>query len=331
MWLAEKYGECPWFFETKPYTGYNLPSGFQQERFMKIGYPCVNNSIGCSSGRTFRLRSYSDERFAETVRGNLDCLARMLDFNARHGILFFRICSGLIPFASHPVCRFRWQVFFREKFEAIGGLMRERGMRISMHPDQFILINTPDKRVFLNSLRELEYHAAALDLFGLDESAKVQIHVGGVYGDKAGSMRRFLDRYSDLPNEIKKRLVIENDDRSWTVEDCLCISNESGIPVVFDNLHNKVNPCGLSDREALLLASAAWGGRNGLPIIDYSQGSQTGPRGSHAATMDIRKFKRFLEETRPADFDVMLEIKDKEASALRAIRAASGDDRFMRQ
>ncbi len=121
---------------------------------MRIGYPCVNTSLGCRN-RTFRLKSYSEERLVETVQSNLECLRAVLEFNASHGLLFFRINSGFVPFASHEVCAFDWQACFKEKFASIGAFIREKGMRVSMHPDQFTLINSRDEEIFRRSCREL--------------------------------------------------------------------------------------------------------------------------------------------------------------------------------
>jgi len=111
---------------------------------MKVGYPCLNRSIGCTPGRTFRLASYSPERLAAAVGWNLDCLERILEFNRDNGLLFLRITSDLVPFASHPVCAFPWPEEFAGRFAALGKIIRGSGMRISMHPDQFTLINSPD-------------------------------------------------------------------------------------------------------------------------------------------------------------------------------------------
>jgi len=122
----------------------------------------------------------------------------------KHKILFFRITSDIVPFASHSICRFDWQKHFEKQFEAIGNFIRKHEMRISMHPNQFILINSIDKKILERSVRELTYHTEILDLMGLDTSAKIQIHVGGVYGDKKRSKQRFISRFEKLRKRHKK-------------------------------------------------------------------------------------------------------------------------------
>jgi len=295
---------------------------------MKIGYPCINWTIGCKGDRTFRLKSYSKERLIATVENNLHCLLEMLRFNARHNILFFRITSDLVPFASHPVCRFNWQDHFKKRFRAIGDFIKKYNIRISMHPGQFIIINSVDKRVVERSLKELIYHAQVLDLLELDASAKIQIHVGGVYGDKEKSMERFMERFEKLDEIIKRRLVIENDDMSYGMKDCLKISAEIGIPVLFDVFHHAANNLGETVGEVFEVFTGTWRGKDGLPMVDYSSQQSGERKGKHAETIDLEHFKGFLEETKPFDFDVMLEIKDKERSALKAVEAALQDDRF---
>jgi len=264
----------------------------------------------------------------ETIENNLDCLGKILRFNLRHNILFFRITSDLVPFASHPICKLDWQGSFGKRFKGIGDFIKSCGMRVSMHPDQFTLINSQDNRVFDNSVRELVYHAQVLDLMELDASAKIQIHVGGVYGDKKASMRRFVERFEMLDEIVKRRLVIENDDRRYRLKDCFKISSEVGIPLLFDVFHHEVNNSGETVNGAFELFIPTWKQEDGLPMVDYSSQLTSDRKGKHAETLNLAIFSGFLEETKPYDFDIMLEIKDKEMSALKAIEIASQDYRF---
>jgi UV DNA damage endonuclease len=296
---------------------------------MKIGYPCINRSIGCTANRTFRLSSYSSERLEATVAENLACLGRILSFNRAHGILFFRITSDLVPFASHPVMDLPWQDLFREQFRETGRIIKDSGTRISMHPDQFILINAPDEGIVERSVAELRYHAEILDLLHLDGTAKIQIHVGGLYGDREASIRRFIEQATGLDEAILRHLAIENDDLRFPLADCLRIHDETGLPVVFDVLHHELNNRGEPLGRAVSLAAGTWKGSDGTPMVDYSAQEEGRRRGTHATSLHLRHFRRFLGESRPHDLDVMLEIKDKEKSALRALGAARDDPRLV--
>ncbi|MCP8305211.1 MAG: UV DNA damage repair endonuclease UvsE [archaeon] len=297
---------------------------------MKIGYPCINRSIGCKSNKTFRLKSYSEERLIETVDKNLDCLVRILEFNIKHNILFFRITSDLVPFASHPICKFDWQEYFKGRFKEIGNLIESHNIRISMHPDQFVLINSLNNTVFENSLKELNYHVEVLDLMELDTSAKIQIHVGGIYGEKEKSIKRFIERFEKLDETIKRRLVIENDDRRYSLKDCLLLNAETGIPVLFDIFHHELNNSEEKISEAFRLFTKTWRKKDGIPMVDYSSQKKGELKGKHTESIDLEHFKNFLKLTEPFDFDIMLEIKDKEKSALKAMKVAlKDDDRFI--
>ena len=286
---------------------------------MRIGYPCINWTIGCKGDRTFRLKSYSEARLIETIENNLNCLLKMLAFNVKQDLLFFRITSDLVPFASHPINKFDWSDYFKRDFQEIGAFVKTHGLRISMHPDQFTLLNSVDTAVFDRSVSELQYHAQVLDLMELSLSDKIQIHVGGVYGDKAQSMERFIIRFDTLDDQIRRRLVIENDDRLYTLKDCLQIHATTGIPVLFDVYHHSVNNSGETIRRAFDLFTKTWKNKDGVPMVDYSSQRPSERRGKHAESIDLTHFTHFINETLDFDFDIMLEIKDKEASALKAV------------
>jgi UV DNA damage endonuclease len=297
---------------------------------MRIGYPCLNRSIGCSPAHTFRLASYSDERLKETVTANLSCLSKILAYNVFHGLFFFRITSDLVPFASHPVCTFPWQKHFSGEFKRIGKYIRDHRLRISMHPDQFVLLNSPNPDILERSIADLRYQVQILDLMELDSSAKVQIHVGGVYRDKPAAIDRFVNAYDRIGDPVRKRLVIENDERLYSVSDCLAINERTGIPVLFDVFHHSVNNNHERIPDLLGPVQASWKKHDGIPMVDYSS-QQPGRRaGAHAESIDPEDFRSFLSASIRFDLDIMLEIKDKEKSALSALSIAQTDPRLYR-
>jgi UV DNA damage endonuclease len=198
-----------------------------------------------------------------------------------------------------------------------------------MHPDQFVLLNAPDAGVLERSIDELSYQSEVLDLMGLDRTAKVQIHAGGVYGNKAASMDRFVENYSQLDSAIRARLVIENDERSYSFADCLEISGRTGIPVILDTFHHSLNNHEEPVGKVLSAQKRTWKKYDGLPLVDYSFQQEGKRPGAHAEHITPADFCQFLHDSRTFDFDLMLEIKDKEASAILALALAAGYPRLV--
>lgn len=285
---------------------------------MKIGYPCSNLSVGCSTGRTFRLASYSPERLVDAVQANLDCLQRTLDWNLNHDIRFFRISSSTVPFASHPVQTFDWQHHFADQFAKIGRFVRTHGMRINVHPGQYTLLNSPKQDVFERSVAELLYHAEMLDLMELDDTNKIQVHTGGIYGDKAAATETFVARYRELPDAIRRRLVIENDERQYSLADNLVIHRATGIPVLFDVFHHSILNEGETLDDAFDAFIPTWQG-HGAPMMDYSSQHTEKQAGAHTQSIDLDDFARVMAQLDDRRVDLMLEIKDKEGSVLKAM------------
>jgi UV DNA damage endonuclease len=310
---------------------------------MKIGYPCINTSIERNTPSTFRLAFYSENRLIQTVEDNLKHLAKVLKYNVDHDLLFFRISSDIVPFASHPICKFDWDKQFQSEFKEVGDYIKKHHIRISMHPDQFVVINSPSEKIVNSSINELKYHCRVLDCMNLAETAKIQIHVGGAYGNKIDAIDRFVKIYNNdkntlLDEYIKRRLVIENDDRLYNLSDCLYINQKTDIPILLDIFHHE---CFNSGEEslfsALKKAKSTWKkDKDGIPMVDYSSQNvmdilyhgmnRRTKKGKHTTAIDQILFNRFLKETAGLDFDIMLEIKDKEKSALIALELLRKQD-----
>ncbi len=285
---------------------------------MNIGYPCSNLTLGISASRTFRLASFSIERLTETVTANLNALRRILEWNDAHDIRFFRLSSATIPFASHPVMTFDWQTEFASTLAGIGDYIRARDMRINVHPGQYVILNSPREEVVHRSIAELQYHAELMDLLGIDASNKIQIHTGGVYGNKRSAIGDFIRTYVGLPETIRRRLAIENDERQFSLADNLRIHEATGVPLIFDTFHHELFNNGESLTQALNAVVPTWRG-HGPAMIDYSSQNPAKQAGAHTLSIDLDAFQPVLNELNGRRVDLMLEIKDKERSVLKVM------------
>jgi UV DNA damage endonuclease len=224
---------------------------------------------------------------------------------------------------------FNWQDYFKSDFLEIGQFIKKNKMRITMHPGQYTVLNSINQKVYKNSILDLDYHVEVLDLMELDSKAKVQIHVGGVYKNKQESSNRFVERYNLLDDRIKRRLIIENDGKSYNLNQCLQIHNKIGIPIVLDVYHHECFNSGESLFEAFSLLCKTWKDEDGIPIVHYSSQKIGGKKGNHANSIDLKHFQKFIENTLDFNFDLMLEIKDKEKSVLKALKYIKNDLRFI--
>jgi len=199
-------------------------------------------------------------KLTHVVRHNAITLMAALETCARLGIRAFRIQSGLWPLATHPAFGYRPGNLpdgdaLVEAYRACGVYARERGVRLSFHPDQFTLLNSPRPEVLASSLRDLDYMADMCDLLGADV---VNIHGGGVYGDRPAALERLEREVERLPDRVRARLTLENDDVSFPPEDLLPICERTGVPMVYDVHHHRCLPDALSIQQATERALVTW-------------------------------------------------------------------------
>ncbi len=286
----------------------------------RLGYVAMSLSIDASTSRTCRLRNATPERLAELIGANLADLKRVLDFNVDRGVSHYRISSHLIPFASHPVNDRPWWDEFAAPLAEVADVIARSGMRVSVHPGQFTVLNSPNPKTVADSIRELEWHARLLDALGTDSSCKMILHVGGAYGGKPEAMDRFVEVANRLPDAIRRRLVIENDDVTYTTAELLAVSARTGLPIVFDWLHHKVNPGGDTGANTAGLIAACfdtWRPEDGPPKVHLSSQAEGGRAGNHADWIDLDDLLAFVEQTPDREFDCMLEAKKKDLALFR--------------
>jgi UV DNA damage endonuclease len=283
---------------------------------IRLGYPAQNLTIPATTNRTLRLASLKDEaKLRGIVQENITGLETILRWNAERGVGLFRIGQGLIPFASHPAFPYDWEVEHGGELRGIGELARGLGIRLSMHPGQYINPGSLKPEVVDRSLTELRYVARVFDLIGSPDSVLV-LHLGGAYDDREAATRRFVEVLRP-EEEVLRYLAIENDERIWTVAETVKVALSLGVPAIVDTLHHVLNPAGLTLVEALNLALPTWEARGVRPKLHLSSQDPEKRPGAHAYSVDPRDWHALLCALEGRETDVMVEAKGKEHALVR--------------
>lgn len=237
----------------------------------------------------------------------------------RLGIGAFRIMSPLFPRMTHPDVGYRLEDLpqaedIARNMANVRDFAQVRDIRLSFHPDQFVVLSSPHAHVVESSVRELEYQAFLADLTGADV---INIHAGGAYGDKAAALKRLAAVVRDLPEGVSSRLTLENDDVTYSVRDLLPVCGDLGLPLVYDVHHHRCNPDGLDEAEATTLAAATWKGREQYcHVSSPREGWKNKPK-PHADYIDPADFPAcWLGRTMTVD----VEAKAKELAVVRLMR-----------
>jgi UV DNA damage endonuclease len=228
-------------------------------------------------------------KLSEICHNNSRSLLQAVQTVHRLGIGAFRIMSPLFPRMTHPDVGYSLAELpdadtIASLLAATRSFSQLHDIRLSFHPDQFVVLSSPHPAVVENSMKELEYQAWLAEEVGADV---INLHAGGVYGDKPLALKRFCRVFADLSENVRSRLTLENDDVSYTVSDLLPVCEKLSIPLVYDVHHHRCKPDGLSIEEATLMAAATWqnlgreqychlsspregwGGSNPKPHADY--------------------------------------------------------------
>lgn len=199
-------------------------------------------------------------RLSELCLTNADALMASLQFCAGHGIGAFRINSQILPVKTHPDAGYDVHelpdgVDIVARFRKCGAFAKQNNMRLSFHPDQFVVLNSPNPKAFAHSLAELDYQAEVAEWVGADT---INIHGGGAYGDKTAALEALRRNIERLPKPVRSRLTLENDDKVYTPSDLLPVCADTGVPLVYDVHHHRCLPDGLSVGEATKRARKTW-------------------------------------------------------------------------
>jgi UV DNA damage endonuclease len=295
---------------------------------MRFGLCClfINEPVSFRTTTAKALSTLGREDQLRKLSGichhNTGNLLLALEAVQRLGIGAFRIMSPLFPRMTHPDVGYRLQELpdgnlIALVLEEVRSFAMSNDIRLSFHPDQFVVLSSPHSNVVANSIQELEYQAQLAKAVGADV---INIHAGGVYGDKAAALQRFCQVFPGLPNSVKSRLTLENDDVSYTVRDLLPVCELLSIPLVYDVHHHRCNPDGLSVEEATRLAGESWH-RVGREQYCHLSSPKAGWGGDkprpHADYIDPTDFP---DCWRGCEMTVDIEAKSKELAVVRLMK-----------
>ena len=287
------------------------------------------------------LRSNDTRRWQKNphLKTSLEHIDAILDHLAKKRIPMYRMSSDLAPYATHPdMPQFHGMVAESDaELQAVGAKARALDIRLSFHPSQFVLLNSPDPVLTQKSIWDLASQAEMLDRMGLGPEAVMVTHVGGTYGDVEASRARWAAVWPTLPEHVRRRLVLEHDDIRFSAADVLWVHEQTGVRLVFDYQHHWcLNPAGLDATDALRRILATWpeGVRPKVhfssPRTELRELVRTDRKTKkkvkslvppvwtgHADFVNPFEFTRFMRDAAGLEFDVMLESKSKDIALLK--------------
>ena len=256
--------------------------------------------------------SEQEKKLDLIVLHNIKSLLQAIEACAVQKIHSFRIISTLLPLYTHPEVSYDLHELPSAKeimnlFAKCKSKAEETDIRLTFHPDQFVVLNSPKDEIVKKSIEDLNYHVLLSDLLGADV---INIHAGGVYGDKTKALERLRNTISCLPSDILKRLSFENDDKSYSPVDLLPICEEFGLPLVYDVHHHRCLKDALSEQEASKLAYATWN-REPLFHISSPKDGWDGPQPlRHHDYINPDDFPLFWKDMLPLTVDIEAKAKE---------------------
>ncbi|GAA0751429.1 UV DNA damage repair endonuclease UvsE [Clostridium sartagoforme] len=303
---------------------------------IRLGYVAISNVLGkrVTSSSTVTFTNYnkitSEEKKLEKLKSvtssNLNALQELLRYNIENNIHFYRITSALIPLVTHPEVGY-WghREIFKKDFEYIGRLIKNSNMRVDTHPDEFNVINSNNPKVVENTLKNLMRQVEWFEDMNYKDG-KMVIHVGGATGGKEDAIERFIKHFNEFPKELKEKLIIENDDRTYTAKETLNLCKTLNIPMVLDIHHHNCNNYGEDIKDILDDILNTWKNESLPPKMHFSSPKDRNLIDKvdkrHSDFIDAKDFITFIETLKGfnKDIDIMLECKEKDVALFKLVQ-----------
>lgn len=291
---------------------------------LQLGYCCINTTLqadGVNVNRKIMLKTYrkDPDRAIELAESNLKNVLKILKWNEENCLRNYRLSSDMFPQITNPACiedgKYAYELEnFESLLKKIGKYAYKHGHRLTMHPGHYNQVGTPRKSVLDKTIIDLTFHADLMDMMGIDNNGVMVVHGGGVYGDKKASIKRWKSQFWELPGEVQNRLVIENDEKSYGIDDIVKLQKGVEVPIVLDfhhyNCYQEVeSQTPLPDILPVVLKS--WGDRKPkFHLSEQAKGLKTGAHSDY-----VKRLPKIVKElAKTKHIDVMIEAKAKELS-----------------
>lgn len=299
---------------------------------IRLGYVAIAKNLEkkATSSSTVTFTNYNKistpekklEKLKSVTLSNLNALEQILEYNIRNNIHFYRITSALIPLVTHPQVGY-WghREMFKDDFKHIGKLIKESKMRVDTHPDEFNVINSINQKVVENTTINLMRQVEWFEEFDYEEG-KMVLHIGGATGGKENGIERFINNFSELPIKIKERIIIENDDKSYTAKETLELCKILNIPMVLDVHHHNCNNNGEKIEDLLEDILNTWNNEKLQPKLHFSSPREKENDRKHSDFINAKEFLEFINKAKVInrDLDIMLECKEKDMALIQLVK-----------
>ena len=296
---------------------------------IRLGYVAIAlNLKNVTSSSTVTFATYNklkneEERLKKlksVTFSNTDDLETILKYNMENNIHFYRLTSKLIPLSTHPEVIWEYEKYFSKELKRIGDIIKKSHMRVDFHPSEYCVLNSTKKEVVEQSIDILKYHYNLLCYLKVENPLLV-LHIGSKEFGKEKSLTRFVNNFKKLPKNIQKVIAIENDDKSFNIEDCINLSKKIDIPIILDYHHHICNPSRQNIKELLPQILKTW---KTTPKMHFSSPKSKLKKEycSHNEYINIDEFMLLLNliKKEQVDIDIMIEAKKKDEALFRLVR-----------
>ncbi|MDD3187305.1 MAG: UV DNA damage repair endonuclease UvsE [Bacilli bacterium] len=286
---------------------------------IRLGYVAISRNLDLTTSSTYSYTNFSKdnnyEKLDRIIKSNLSALKKVLLYNVKNSIHFYRMSSKLIPLVTHPKVNFNYTSNYKKHYKELSKIIKDNNLRVDFHPDQFTILNSINDSVVSDSIDNLIYHYNLLDMMDIKRKVII-LHVGSGALGKDESIKRFINNFNTLPLYLKESIVLENDDKVFDASDVISICKILHIPMVLDIHHDRCNPSNFSYEDIF----NTW---DITPKIHYStpKSKLKNEFRSHNEYIDVDEFIEFINSIKHLNFDIdiMLEAKGKDDALFKLV------------